>query len=92
MLEPRTLKILVALLAACALLAFLAPPLVLVPFLTPHFFHSLGVPGLLEHGGHCGWGWCSPSPLGWTLMAAVWLAIAWLAAWGLARLGRKPGA
>jgi hypothetical protein len=89
---PRTLKIFVALLAVCTLLAFFVPQLVLVVFLTPHLFHALGVPGLLEHGGHCGWGWCSPSALGWVLMAVVWLAIAWLAAWGLAWLGRKPRA
>ena len=92
MLEPRTLKNLALLAALLLVSAFFGPQLLLVAFLTPHFFHSLGVPGLLEHGGHCGWGWCSPSPLGWTLMAAVWLAIAWLAAWGLARLGRKPRA
>jgi hypothetical protein len=101
--QRRTLKVLAVLVAACVLLslpAYLGPSvlqelsgrLVLMVFLTPHLFHSLGVPGLLEHGGHCGWGWCAPSALGWVLMAVVWLAVAWLAAWGLARLGRKPRA
>ena len=89
---PRTLKILAVLLALLALSAFFSPQVLLAAFLTPHFFHSLGVPGLLERDGHCGWGWCAPSALGWVLMAVVWLAVAWLAAWGLAGLGRKPRA
>jgi hypothetical protein len=100
MLEPRTLKVLAALLGGYALLAlpaYLGPSvlqepsgrLVLLVFLTPHLLHSLGVPGLLERGGHCGWGWCAPSALGWIVMALIWLGIAWLAAWGLAHLGRR---
>lgn len=50
------------------------------------------MPGLLEQGGHCGWGWCSPTAAGWIVMVAFWLGVAWLAAWALARLTRKaPG-
>ena len=96
MLQPRTLKVLAVLLAAWGLLAFsayLGPAFlepvgwytVVVPILSIHFFHHYGVPGLLEHGGACGWGLCSPTPLGWAFMGALWLGIAWLAAWALAR-------
>jgi hypothetical protein len=95
-LQPRTLKVLAVLLAAWGLLAFsayLGPAFlesvgwytVVVPILSIHFFHHYGVPGLLEHGGACGWGLCSPTPLGWVFMGALWLGIAWLAAWALAR-------
>ena len=68
--------------------AFLFPELllVLVPLLSIYLFHRLGVPGLLEHGGHCGWGWCAPTPYGWAFLAIFWLAVAALAAWGLARI------
>ena len=97
MLQPRTLKVLAALLATWGLLAlsayvgpaFLEPVgwyTVLVPVLSIHLFHHYGVPGLLEHGGACGWGLCSPTPLGWAFMGVLWLGIAWLAAWGIARL------
>jgi len=94
--RARTLKILAALLGAYVLLALagmlgppferVSAPLILAPFFSAHVFHKLGVPGLLEQGGNCGWGWCSPTPLGWVLVALFWLGIAWLAAWGLARL------
>jgi hypothetical protein len=92
----RTLKILGLLLAAYAALVLaglLGPPLeslsgqlLLVPFLSIYLFHRLGVPGLLEHDGYCGWGWCSPTPFGWTFLALFWAAVAWLVAWGIARL------
>jgi hypothetical protein len=59
---------------------------VMVPFLSIHLFHKLGIPGLLEHGGACGWGWCSPTAFGWTFLALFWVGVAWLVAWGLARL------
>lgn len=96
MARARTLKILVALVGGYALLvlpAYLGPsPLqdistyfFLVPFLSVHLFHHLGIPGLLEHGGACGWGWCSPTLLGWAFLALFWLGLAWLAAWGIAR-------
>jgi hypothetical protein len=101
MTHARTLKTLAAVLGGYALLAaagFLAPALqpvsavlVLVPLLSVHLFHRIGVPGLLEHDGMCGWGWCSPTPLGWAFLLLFWLGAAWLAAWGIARLAlRRP--
>lgn len=96
MMQARTLKTLAAVLGGYAFLVaagFLAPALqpvstvlVLVPFLSVYLFHRIGIPGLLEHDGMCGWGWCSPTPLGWAFLAVFWLAAAWLAAWGIARL------
>lgn len=59
---------------------------VLLPFFSAFLFHNAGVPGVLEHGGHCGWGWCSPTPLGWALIAIVWLAAYASLAWLIARL------
>jgi hypothetical protein len=98
----RTLKFLAALLAAYALivmLAYLGPAslpefisyFVLVPLLSLYFFHRLGIPGLLEHNGACGWGMCSPTALGWAFLAVFWLSVAWLIAWALARLTRNKG-
>jgi len=97
MLSPRTLKFLAGLIAAYALLvlpAYLGPSwleelsglFVLVPFLSIYLFQKIGIPGLLEHGGACGWGWCAPTAFGWVFLALFWLGVAWLAAWGLARL------
>jgi branched-subunit amino acid transport protein len=60
--------------------------LVLLPYLSVYLFHALGVPGLLVHGGACGWGWCAPTVLGWLVAAGVGLGVLWLLAWGLARL------
>lgn len=49
-----------------------------------YFFRYVGIPGLLEHGGQCGWGWCSPTIFGWVFLAAFVLLCLWLLAWGLA--------
>ena len=97
--HARTLKILAALLAGYALLVLagllgtplerLSGSLLLVPFLSIYVFHQLGIPGLLEHGGYCGWGWCSPTPFGWTFLAVFWAGVAWLVAWSIARATLK---
>ena len=58
----------------------------MVPYLSVHLFNNIGIPGLLEHGGRCGWGWCSPTAFGWVFLIVFWIAVAWLVAWGLARL------
>ncbi|MEZ5564026.1 MAG: hypothetical protein R3F24_00275 [Gammaproteobacteria bacterium] len=47
-----------------------------------------GVPGLLEHNGLCGWGWCAPTLLGWSAVAVIWVVATWLVAWGVASLSR----
>ena len=93
----RTAKILAALLAGYALLALpayvgpvfleeLSGYFVLVPLLSIYVFHKLGIPGLLEHGGACGWGLCAPTVFGWIFLALFWIGVAWLVAAGLARL------
>jgi hypothetical protein len=88
-----TLLIFLVLLALWALL--LAPALVvdgyldspmglllLVPFLSIYLFNAMGISGVLESNGACGWGWCAPTGFGWALMAAVWLGLTY----GLAAL------
>ena len=52
-----------------------------VPYLSANLFHSIGVPGLLQHGGACGWGWCEPTWFGWLFVACAWLGLAWMLAW-----------
>lgn len=97
MFEARTLKILFALIAGYLLLAspaYWGPPglaelaayVLIVPVFSIYVFHSLGVPGLLEHGGHCGWGLCSPTAFGWVFLTLFWAGLAWLLAWAIARL------
>ena len=97
MLKLRTLKIFVLIVAAYALLVlpgFLWPSyfespaglLVLVPGLSVYFFHKVGVPGLLEHNGLCGWGWCSPTVFGMVFVVVFWVIAVWLVAWAIAVL------
>lgn len=97
MLNPRTLKILALIVSVYVLLvlpgllwpSYLDSPasfLVLVPGLSIYVFHKVGVPGLLEHNGLCGWGWCSPTLFGWVFMVAFWVFVSWLIAWGVAAL------
>lgn len=103
MLQPRTLKIFAALLIGFALLAipaywgpaFLEPLsgyVLIVPLISIYVFHKLGIPGLLEHNGACGWGWCAPTVFGWAFLALFWIGVTWLIAWGLARLIARAGA
>ena len=67
MLSARTLKTLAILVAGYVLLALpaywgpavlkeMSSYLVMLPFLSVYLFHTLGIPGLLQHGGSCGWG------------------------------------
>jgi hypothetical protein len=42
---------------------------------------GMGVPGLLESNGHCGWGWCGPTVLGSVVLAIFWVVVVWLIAW-----------
>lgn len=60
--------------------------LLLVPYLSVLLFHQLGIPGLLEHNGLCGWGWCSPTVFGVIFIVVFWMMAAWALAWGLATL------
>jgi hypothetical protein len=101
MFSARTLKTLALLLAGYVLLAlpaYLGPAvleeissyLVMPPLLSIYLFHTLGIPGLVQQGGACGWGMCAPTAWGWAFVALFWLGVAWILAWGLARLsGRR---
>lgn len=57
-----------------------------VPYLSIYLFHGLGVPGLLQNRGACGWGWCAPTVFGWVFLTLVWLGLAWLLAALIVRL------
>lgn len=50
------------------------------PFLVVYALHALGVPGMLQNDGACGWGWCAPTALGWLAAGAVCLLALWLLA------------
>ena len=100
MLKTRTVRILAVVLFLYALLAlpaFIWPAyadspaglLLLVPSLSIYVFHKVGVPGLLEHNGLCGWGWCAPTPFGWVFLGVFWLVAAWLLAWAVASLSTR---
>jgi hypothetical protein len=104
MFHPRTLRILAILVVACVLLLlpgqffpnYLDSPigvLLLLPMLSIYLLHALGVPGLLQHDGLCGWGWCAPTMLGWLVAAACALVPLWLVARGIGSiLARKQSA
>ena len=100
MLRPRTLKVLGVVLSLYGLLvlpSFVWPAYAespaglfpLIPGLSIYLFHKVGVPGLLEHNGLCGWGWCAPTPFGWVFLIVFWLAVAWLFAWAMASLSSR---
>ncbi len=97
MFKPLTLKLLALFVVGYGLLllpgffwpAYSDSPaglLLLVPYLSVHLFHKLGIPGLLEHNGLCGWGWCSPTMFGMIFIVVFWVMAAWAIAWGLAVL------
>jgi hypothetical protein len=97
MFKSRTLKTLAGLLGLFALLSlpaavwpnYLDSPfglLVAVPYLSIYAFDMIGIPGLLQSHGACGWGWCAPSVFGWIFLCATWLLITWLLAWGIAHI------
>lgn len=97
MFQPRTLKFFAAIVVMFLLLtlpalvwpSYLDSPvglIVAIPYLSIYLFHKIGIPGLLEHNGLCGWGWCAPSTFGWVFLFTFWLLIAWLLAWGISSL------
>lgn len=52
--------------------------IVAIPFISIYLFHSIGIPGLLQHHGACGWGWCAPSVFGLVFIITFWLLMVWL--------------
>lgn len=83
-----------ALLPAVAVDGYLDSPmgvLLLVPWLSANLMDALGVPGMLVNDGQCGWGWCSPTLLGWLLVGALWALLLWLLAWALVVLAAVVG-
>jgi len=54
--------------------------IVAFPLWSVYLFHSIGIPGLLQHNGACGWGWCAPTFFGWVFITVFWLLLVWLAA------------
>jgi hypothetical protein len=102
MFTARTLRVFIVLVALYGLLALLAlkwpanadSPIGLifaVPFISIYLFHSIGIPGLLQNNGACGWGWCAPTPFGWVFLVCVWLIITWLVAFAIASLLPRAG-
>ena len=51
-----------------------------IPYLSIYIFHSIGVPGLLQNNGACGWGWCTPTAFGWSFITFFWLLMVWISA------------
>ena len=99
---PRTIKFFAAIILMFLLLSlpglawpgYLDSPaglIVAIPYLSIYLFHKIGIPGLLEHNGLCGWGWCAPTITGWVFLFTFWLLTAWLLAWGLASLTLHSG-
>jgi hypothetical protein len=97
MFRQRTLQFLFASIAMLALLllpaawwpGYLDSPIgtiVAIPYLSIYLFHKIGIPGLLQNHGLCGWGWCAPTVFGWVFLCIVWLFIVWLLAWAAASL------
>lgn len=64
--------------------------LLLLPYLSVYGFHQIGVPGLLQNGGLCGWGWCAPTLAGWWFAAVFWLLLLWGLVCVFVRRDRAP--
>jgi hypothetical protein len=99
MFQPRTLKFLAIFIAVFILLllpglvwpGYLNSPMgivVAIPYLSIYLFHSIGIPGLLQNNGACGWGWCAPTIFGWIFLGVFWVLVVWLLAWVITRQAR----
>ncbi len=100
--HSKTLKIMALLLAAYILLwlpsffwpSYLDSPfgfIAALPVLSVYIFHSIGIPGLLQHNGVCGWGWCAPTFFGWVFVISFWLLLLWLFAKLISSLTHHSG-
>lgn len=99
--QSRTLKIMAIIVTGYFLLwapAYFWPayldsplaPILAIPYLFVYLFHGIGVPGLLEHKGACGWGWCAPTLFGWVFLIGFWLLVVWLLSRFIAKLTNTP--
>jgi hypothetical protein len=61
----------------------------IAPLLSVYLFSMIGVPGLLDNNGLCGWGWCAPSLFGWIFTLTFCLITSWLIACGIERISRR---
>ncbi len=100
MLKRTTFKILLTLVVLYALLVSIGfysdkylntdiLRFVTFPFFFVYIFSNIGIPGLLENNGHCGWGLCEPTFFGWSFIFVFWLFILWLVSWGLSKFIKK---
>ena len=56
------------------------------PYFSAYILHAIGVPGLLQNNGACGWGWCAPSVLGWLVIFLTWFLSVLTLTWLLSRI------
>ena len=59
------------------------------PLLSIYLFNAIGIPGLLQNDGACGWGWCSPTIFGWIFLVTFWLVVVWFIAKGITSLTNR---
>lgn len=63
--------------------------MIVIPYVSIYIFHTLGIPGLLQNNGLCGWGWCAPTLFGWSFLIVFWLSVLWVISWALSTLISK---
>ena len=63
---------------------------VVSPYFAPYVVHFMGVPGLLENNGACGWGWCPPTIAGWGVIIGVWFLGILFLAWIVKHVAFRP--
>jgi hypothetical protein len=51
-----------------------------------YILSGIGIPGLLQNKGLCGWGWCGPTVFGYVVLVMFWVVVAWLIAWLISKL------
>ena len=62
-----------------------------MPMVVIYLFDAMGIPGLLQNDGLCGWGWCAPTPFGWAFLIGFWFVVTWLVAKGISILNKRSG-
>jgi ribose/xylose/arabinose/galactoside ABC-type transport system permease subunit len=101
MFERTTIKVLLVIAVAYAgiwlpyvvcrnnLPAYLTAPyavLGLAQAIPVYILNGIGIPGLLQNNGHCGWGWCGPTVFGYVVLVIFWVVVVWLIAWFISNL------